>query len=198
MSGKREHPQEQFTKALIELRARLASHGNLEPMLFGWDMMEVTDVNGVKIVQELITLAKSGGGFLRYVMPKFQDMKPDPKLSYVQGIKDWQWYVGTGIYIDDIETAIETKRAEMIREIVNSLIQIVAVLLGLMVFAFFCARRTARSARASFDLLRFLGFQFRETSPMFPLSVVHMPMVKQTSAWGSVVKSGVMISQARA
>jgi two-component system, cell cycle sensor histidine kinase and response regulator CckA len=118
----------------------------------GRNMMEVTDVNGVKIVQELITLAKSGGGFLRYVMPKFQDMKPDPKLSYVQGIKDWQWYVGTGIYIDDIETAIETKRAEMIREIVNSLIQIVAVLLGLMVFAFFCARRTARSARASFDL----------------------------------------------
>lgn len=118
----------------------------------GRNMLGVSDVNGVKIVQELITLAKTGGGFLTYVMPKLQGMKPDPKLSYVQGVKEWQWYIGAGVYIDDIEKAIEAKRAEMTREIVGSLIQIVAVLLGLIMFAYYCARRTARSARASFDL----------------------------------------------
>ncbi|CAB1081372.1 diguanylate cyclase/phosphodiesterase (GGDEF & EAL domains) with PAS/PAC sensor(s) [Olavius algarvensis Delta 1 endosymbiont] len=37
----------------------------------GQNMIEITDVNGVKIVRELIKAAKSGGGYVGYVMPKF-------------------------------------------------------------------------------------------------------------------------------
>ncbi|MFH1983147.1 MAG: cache domain-containing protein [Pseudomonadota bacterium] len=122
----------------------------------GRNMLGVTDPDGVKIVQELIALAKSGGGYLKYVMPRFKGKKPDPKLSYVQGIKDWQWYVGAGIYIDDIEMAIAAKHAEMTREMVKSVIQIAAVLLGLTLLTVFWARQTARNVRISFD--RFTTF----------------------------------------
>ena len=38
-----------------------------EPAL-GMNMLALTDANGVKIVQEIISAAKAGGGFVRYVI----------------------------------------------------------------------------------------------------------------------------------
>jgi signal transduction histidine kinase len=37
----------------------------------GRNMIDVTDANGIKIVQKLIQVAKSGGGYVSYVIPKF-------------------------------------------------------------------------------------------------------------------------------
>lgn len=47
----------------------------------GRNMYQVTDVNGVKIVQELIAAAQAGGGFVNYVLPKFKGQKSAPKIS---------------------------------------------------------------------------------------------------------------------
>ena len=75
------------------------------------NMWDVQDENGVKIVQELIAKARSGGGFVEYVMPKFKGLPSDPKLSFAEKIDDWQWYVGAGIYMDEINTVLDQKRA---------------------------------------------------------------------------------------
>jgi len=76
----------------------------------GKNMYQATDRNGVKIVQEMIRAAQSGGGFVNYVMPKLEGQRPEPKISYAQGVPEWRWYVGTGLYIDDIEREIEEYR----------------------------------------------------------------------------------------
>ncbi|MBU1194107.1 MAG: cache domain-containing protein [Proteobacteria bacterium] len=117
----------------------------------GENMLGTTDVNGVKIVQELIALSKSNGGFLRYVMPKFKGRKPDPKLSYVQGIKDWKWYVGAGMYIDDIDEAIMAKQHAVIQELIKNFIQITGVLIILVAFVYFIAKHTFRNVRDNFQ-----------------------------------------------
>ena len=47
---------------------------------------------------------KSGEGFVDYLWPKpTKDglTTEQPKLSYVRLIKDWNWIIGTGIYVDD-------------------------------------------------------------------------------------------------
>ncbi len=40
-------------------------------------------------------------GFVDYVWPKPGKDGLQPKLSYVRKIKDWDWILGTGIYVDD-------------------------------------------------------------------------------------------------
>ncbi len=54
---------------------------------------------------------KYGEGFVDYVWPKpTKDglSKEQPKLSYVRLIPEWNWIVGTGIYVDDaLDKAIE-------------------------------------------------------------------------------------------
>ena len=79
----------------------------------GKNTYDIQDANGTKIVQELIAAARAGGGFVRYVAPKYKGHKPAPKLSYAQAIDDWGWYIGTGVYVDSIETLIREKQAKL-------------------------------------------------------------------------------------
>jgi PAS domain S-box-containing protein len=79
----------------------------------GENKIEIQDSNGVKIVAELIRAARSGGGFVDYVAPKFQDEDPAPKISYAQAVEEWGWYIGAGMHVDDVETLIQKKQAEL-------------------------------------------------------------------------------------
>ena len=83
----------------------------------GKNMYDVEDINGVKIVQELIEIAKSGGGYVHYVLPKFEGKKHAPKISYAVGISDWQWYIGSGVYVDEIDEAIALRQSDLNRKI---------------------------------------------------------------------------------
>jgi PAS domain S-box-containing protein len=102
----------------------------------GRNMYEVEDINGVKIVQELITAAKAGGGFVSYVLPKFEGKKHAPKLSYALGVPQWQWYIGSGVYVDEIETTIEIRQEELETRIKADIRDITVVLgvLSLLIF----------------------------------------------------------------
>ncbi len=35
--------------------------------------------------------------------------------SVCNGIEPWDWVIGTGVYLDDVENAIAAKRAKMLR-----------------------------------------------------------------------------------
>ncbi len=48
---------------------------------------------------------RSGSGFVDYLWPKPGYSEPVPKISYVQEFSPWGWVIGTGVYIDDINTA---------------------------------------------------------------------------------------------
>ncbi len=117
----------------------------------GQNMWNVTDSNGKKIVQELIRLAKEGSGYFEYVMPKLQDKRPAPKLSYVVGVPEWKWYVGTGIYVDEIETTIEQRKKEFEQQIINHLVKIALVLAGLVLLVLFVALVVFRKAKKNLD-----------------------------------------------
>ena len=83
----------------------------------GKNVFDITVTNGVKIVQEMISAAKKDGGFVSYVMPRLEGQKPLPKISYARGLTDWQWYIGTGLYVDDIEAAIDEARHRALIEL---------------------------------------------------------------------------------
>jgi len=124
------------------------------------NMWDVQDENGVKIVQELIARARSGGGFVEYVMPKFKGLPSAPKLSYADRFEAWQWYVGAGIYIDEINTVLNRKRAELWQQIRQHLIMIALTLAGVVVLTVLAA--TAFTQRLRHNIQSFTQF-FKNT-----------------------------------
>lgn len=85
-------------------------------------IIDYTDINGKKYVQELIKTAQSGGGYVDYVTPMNQEGASGIKLSYVKGIDDWNWYLGSGVHLDLIESTIEVKRGEVLKKVINNML----------------------------------------------------------------------------
>ena len=79
----------------------------------GQNMYDIRDSNGKYLVRELIKAAKNGGGFVQYDMPPFKGARPETKLSYAAPIERWSWYIGTGIYITDIESAYNERMGDI-------------------------------------------------------------------------------------
>ncbi len=107
----------------------------------GRNMLEITDANGLKIVQELIRTAQNGGGFIEYVMPSFENSVPHRKLSYVALVGDWNWYVGAGINIDAIEEEISRRHARLWNNTYKHSAALLTILALILLIQYTIARR---------------------------------------------------------
>jgi methyl-accepting chemotaxis protein len=88
-----------------DMDARVLMHP-IKPELDGKDLSSLEDANGKKIFSAFVETAKKHGeGSVPYLWPKPGSEAPQPKVSYVKAFKPWGWIVGTGIYVDDVETA---------------------------------------------------------------------------------------------
>jgi len=75
--------------------------------LEGTDISDFKDPNGKRLFVEFVNVVKAkGAGFVDYVWQKGDDATNLlPKTSYVKGFKPWGWIIGSGIYVDDVQTA---------------------------------------------------------------------------------------------
>ncbi len=84
--------------------------------LTGQSLHEYSDPDGTKLFIEALKIAQDQGeGFVRY---KWQ-LKDDstrivPKLSFVKAFTPWNWIVGTGIYLDDVQQEISSLTNKLI------------------------------------------------------------------------------------
>ena len=79
----------------------------LKPELDGTDLTGNKDPDGKALFVAMANVAKEKGeGFVDYAWPKPGDPEPMPKISYVKRLPQWDWVIGSGIYIDDVEKEI--------------------------------------------------------------------------------------------
>nr|WP_172953229.1 methyl-accepting chemotaxis protein [Vibrio fujianensis] len=84
----------------------------INPALEGKNLYGLKDENGVEVIAGLIRAAKSGDGFLYFSWHKPTIDAQAPKLGYAEYLSKWDWVLGTGIYIDDIDSQVATFRAQ--------------------------------------------------------------------------------------
>ncbi|MES2952136.1 MAG: methyl-accepting chemotaxis protein [Pseudomonadota bacterium] len=79
----------------------------IRPELDGKDLTDNKDPNGLQLFMEFVkTVKASGGGFVMYMWPKPGSDKPVQKVSYVKGFEPWGWIIGSGVYLDTVDTSI--------------------------------------------------------------------------------------------
>ena len=86
--------------------ARMIMHPT-NPRLNGQDLSAFEDPTGKKIFAEFARIGREqGSGVVAYMWPKPGADKPQPKLSFVTAFGSWNWVIGTGVYIDDLNAAL--------------------------------------------------------------------------------------------
>ena len=99
------------------------------PNVEGTNRAGIKDSNGFLFVRALIDAARSGGGFVTYLYPRSGSTTPIEKLAYAANVAPWNWVVGSGVYVDDLD-AIFMSRVRMAAILATALI---GVLCGLAI-----------------------------------------------------------------
>lgn len=99
-----------------------------KPEWGGVDKSTYTDPNGKNIFSEFANVAKNNTeGYVNYVFDKPGSSSPQPKISFVKAIPEWEWVIGTGIYVDDVEAAF-MQQIKSVGTVIVAVILLVGIL----------------------------------------------------------------------
>ncbi|HHF3024496.1 TPA: methyl-accepting chemotaxis protein [Vibrio diabolicus] len=82
----------------------------IKPSLEGKNLYDLKDENGVAVIAGLIDASQKGDGFLYFSWHKPTIDAQAPKLGYAEYLSKWDWVLGTGVYIDDIDQQVAMHR----------------------------------------------------------------------------------------
>jgi len=110
---------------IIDMHPKMIMHPYRKE-LNGTELNNYKDQAGKLLFVEAVSIVDSlGEGFIDYMWQwKDDSSKIVPKLSYVKKYKNWDWIIGTGIYLEDVKAEISILK--------NRLIKIAFIILGII------------------------------------------------------------------
>ncbi len=96
----------------------------------GKNRLGLKDTQGQLIIEDLINIAKNGGGYYDYYFPKPGQDESLPKRAYAMAFDEYSWVIGTGNYTDDIAQFIQEERdlaEENLRSVMILLVSIIVI-----------------------------------------------------------------------
>tara|TARA_R110000782_G_scaffold93299_2_gene176783 strand:+ start:122 stop:820 length:699 start_codon:yes stop_codon:yes gene_type:complete len=107
-----------------------------EPYRVGENWWDLESEQGDKTVQILIRNAKAGGGFYRYPWRKPSSDEMSEKMGYSVFLEKWNWMIGTGVYLDDVNNQLNKLQREIDQHI-NKTKQIILLVAMSSIFVIF-------------------------------------------------------------
>ncbi|EGR0931814.1 methyl-accepting chemotaxis protein [Vibrio parahaemolyticus] len=106
----------------------------IKPSLEGKNLYDLKDENGVAVIAGLIDASQKGDGFLYFSWHKPTINAQAPKLGYAEYLQKWDWVLGTGIYIDDIDQQVAMQRELRTQELNQHTLSAVTIsVIGLII-----------------------------------------------------------------
>ncbi len=112
----------------------------------GTNRYDAKDANGFPFIKTLIENAQNpDGGFTNYAFPKAGGDVPLPKRGYTILYRPFDWVIGTGNYIDDINEDIKALKASVHMDILYRSTLSLAAGIALFFVGFFLSRRLSKT-----------------------------------------------------
>ena len=109
----------------------LDAEGVMHPFKPEWEgqplLGKVKDLNGMDIVKaeaDALRASKDGTAFVDTQFPRPGTTAPVPKLQFVIAVPGWNWMVGSGLYMDDVNAQV---RAVVFQELLTGLAVLCAI-----------------------------------------------------------------------
>ncbi|WP_213611006.1 methyl-accepting chemotaxis protein [Pseudoalteromonas sp.] len=120
----------------------------IKPALEGKDLTNNKDPDGTPLFVEMVDVVKkSGEGYVPYKWPKPGSDEPVDKIAFVKGFDQWQWIIGSGVYLDTIDNTFSQQRTIIV---INVVIMIVVVVL----FSYFIGRSILTPTRLAAEMMK--------------------------------------------
>ena len=104
------------------------------------------------VFEELLNIAKNGEGFHTYTQAKKPNSNlPTRKISYVKGINNWSWMIGSGFYEDEINKDLYEKEKKATEKFDDYKKNIFIISLLLTLFLLFISIRVSKFLENKFN-----------------------------------------------
>jgi methyl-accepting chemotaxis protein len=128
-----------------------------KPEWVGQNKWESKDKHEIPYIQNMVAAARKGGDTVRYAFDKPGTKQIADKLAYAKGFDKWGWMIGTGVYIDDIDTLVARKQAQINDSVQQSIIHVswitALVVLVLVLLSTFIAAKALKPLESLKDRL---------------------------------------------
>ena len=94
----------------------------------GENLYNYKDPSGIEVIKELIKISRQpAGGYVEYTWVKPITQVPTVKISYARSFEPWQWMVGTGVYLDEVEKLLSVKREALKKRVIKYMMEILSL-----------------------------------------------------------------------
>ncbi|MGD9487561.1 MAG: cache domain-containing protein [Calditrichaceae bacterium] len=119
----------------------------------GDNVWELTDPNGVKVVQlERKAAENPEGGFIHYSWVKPSTSQYSPKISFIKAVNDWKWMIGAGVYLDDINSVISAHKHQLKMGVMQHIISILLLFLFVLTLTILLSNYYSEKIKDEFDI----------------------------------------------
>ena len=81
----------------------------------GRNLTDMQDADGRYLLREAREIVlEQGSGYIDYRWERLDGELPSPKVGYVFLYEPWDWLIGTGVYIDDIEAEVQRRQVDIV------------------------------------------------------------------------------------
>lgn len=87
------------------------------------------------LLKSLFDAGRNGGGFYAYERKNPATNEVEPKISYSLVLDKWQWVIGTGVYVTNVDKAVAAAEAKIEHNINEALRNILFVTLAIVLVA---------------------------------------------------------------
>ncbi|QKJ21982.1 cache domain-containing protein [Poseidonibacter lekithochrous] len=91
--------------------------------------------------EQLNAIKNKEGGYFFYKFKKLNTLKEYKKLAFVKKYEKWDWIIGTGVYIDQIDQDIIEREKKYTKNILNQISTIVFSFLILLFMIYYISRK---------------------------------------------------------
>ncbi|MGM0952399.1 MAG: methyl-accepting chemotaxis protein [Pseudomonadota bacterium] len=94
---------------VVDGQSRMQVHGG-DPAQVGRNLSDFRTEDGRLLFQDMAAMLDNNQARqeFSYLWPKAGSSKPQPKLTIVKSFEPWGWVIGTGVYMDDLNSAFMT------------------------------------------------------------------------------------------
>ncbi|MBL4942041.1 MAG: cache domain-containing protein [Colwellia sp.] len=119
---------------LLDTQGNVLSH--LKPDFQGTNLLNHHNANVVAVSEQIIAIANKGEGFLEYLSPFMPNSEnPGQKISFIQGVAQWNWAIGVGFYESETEKYLIKRKLIFAEQNKHQLISLLS--LSIVVTLFF-------------------------------------------------------------
>ena len=136
---------------IVDYNGTFISHVKGE--YIGKNVITINNTENIKkVTNDLIEISKNGEGFYSYIQKQKPSTNlPSNKISFVKGINNWKWMIGTGFYEDEIKEIVKKKEEEVNKKFDDYVKKIIVFSISLTFILLFISKYISKYLENKFN-----------------------------------------------